>query len=269
MLGFTRPPLLAHGSVDRQPVLQQRALLLRRSLRNNTALAIDLHPTARWIEAEPVPLEAAMLNLVLSEQDAIAHARAIRITGRPVVEHGPTMAALEHSDTGAGRDEPKIVRVFRPLFTTKLVAVTRGPGLGLAMVNAFATALGGHVTARNQARQDSVLALTLPAAAPGEPGQVWRNGAPAEVCPPCTVPLVEDDELVRSTTIAMLQSLGHQVQACADAAADAAAVCGWVAALTSAQHWPSRLKAITVSIAWWPTAATMAWAVSSTAVGPL
>lgn len=139
----------------------------------------------------------------------------------------------------------------------------------MAMVNAFATALGGHVTARNQARQDSVLALTLPAAAPGEPDQVWRNGAPAEACPPCAVPLVEDDELVRSTTIAMLQSLGHQVQACADAAADAAAVCGWVAALTSAQHWPSRLKAITVSIAWWPTAATTAWAVSSTAVGPL
>ena len=104
---------------------------------------------------------------------------------------------------------------FEPFFATK--AVGRGSGQGLAMVNAFATALGGHVTARSPAGQGSVFALTLPAAAQGEPDHARPDDTPVEACPACNVLLVEDDEVVRITAIAMLQSLGHRVQACAEA----------------------------------------------------
>ena len=160
-------------------------------------------------------LEAALLNLVLNAQDAIAQAGAIRIISRPVTEHGQPMVVLQVSDTGVGMDGPTLARVFEPFFTTK--AVGRGSGLGLAMVNAFAAALGGHVTGRSTVGQGSEFALTLPAAPQGDTGYGELDGAPAESCAPCNVLLVEDDEVVRITAIAMLESLGHRVQACADA----------------------------------------------------
>ena len=215
LLGFTRTPLLARGPLDLQPVVQQLGLMLRSSLRENISLAIDLHPAARWIDAEPVQLEAAVLNLVLNAQDAIAQAGAIRITSRPVTEHGRPMVALEVSDTGAGMDGPTLARVFEPFFTTK--AVGRGSGLGLAMVHAFAAAIGGHVTGRSTLGQGSVFALTLPAVPQGDTEHGELDGALAESSAPCNVLLVEDDEVVRITAIAMLESLGHRVQACADA----------------------------------------------------
>ena len=215
LLGFTRTPLLARGPLDLQPVVQQLELMLRSSLRENISLAIDLHPAARWIDAEPVQLEAALLNLVLNAQDAIAQAGAIRITSRPVTEHGRPMVVLEVSDTGAGMDGPTLARAFEPFFTTK--AVGRGSGLGLAMVHAFAASIGGHVTGRSAVRQGSVFALTLPAALPVDTERGELDGAPAQPCAPCNVLLVEDDEVVRITGIAMLESLGHRVQACAGA----------------------------------------------------
>jgi len=215
LLGFTRTPLLARGPLDLRPVLRQLELMLRSSLRENISLAIDLHPAARWIDAEPVQLEAALLNLVLNAQDAIAQDGAIRITSQPVTEHGRPMVALEVSDTGVGMDGPTLARVFEPFFTTK--AVGRGSGLGLAMVNAFAAAIGGHVTVRSTVGQGSVFVLTVPAIPQGETEHGELHGASAESCVPFNVLLVEDDEVARITAIAMLESLGHRVQACADA----------------------------------------------------
>lgn len=62
-----------------------------------------------------------------------------------------------------------------------------------------------------------IFALTLPAATQGDTDLGALYDAPVVVYRPCNVLLVEDDEVVRITAIAMLQSLGHRVQACADA----------------------------------------------------
>ena len=215
LLGFTRTPLLARGPMDLEPVVQQLQLMLRQSLRDNIALTVDLHPAARWIEAEPVQLEAALLNLVLNAQDAIEGAGTIGIASRAVAEAGRPMVVLEVSDTGAGMDAPTLARVFEPFFTTK--AVGRGSGLGLAMVHAFATALGGRVAGSSEVGRGSVFSVTLPAAVQAGPDPTKLDDAPVVPCAPCNVLLVEDDDVVRITAIAMLQALGHRVQACADA----------------------------------------------------
>ena len=215
LLGFTRTPLLARGPMDLQPVLQPLQLMLRQSLRDNISLSIELHPAARWVEAEPVQLEAALLNLVLNAQDAIEGPGSIRISSRAVSEQGRPMVVLEVGDSGAGMDAPTLARVFEPFFTTK--AVGRGSGLGLAMVYAFATALGGRVTGRSVVGQGSVFALVLPASAPATAGPAGPTSAPVAPGRPCNVLVVEDDGVVRITAVAMLESLGHRVQACADA----------------------------------------------------
>ncbi len=215
LLGFTRTPLLARGPMDLRPLLNQLELMLRQSLRDNISLKVDLNPSARWIDAEPVQLEAALLNLVLNAQDAIAADGEIRIDCRPLVEQGQSMVELEVSDTGAGMDAATLARIFEPFFTTK--AVGRGSGLGLAMVSAFATALGGRVAVRSQVGKGSVFTLVLPAAKPGDTDLTRLGDTVIESSPSRRVLVVEDDEVVRITAVAMLRSLGHTVCACADA----------------------------------------------------
>ncbi len=216
LLGFSRTPILARGSVDLLHVLQQLELLLSRSLRDNIELRIDVHPDARWVDAEAAQLEAGLLNLVLNAQDAIDGDGRIGISAKAVEIDGQPSVRIEVSDTGSGMDEAVRARIFEPFFTTKEIG--RGSGLGLAMLRAFITQLGGTIDVQSQPGQGSTFALTLAAAEfrPSAPS----NSDAAVVDEPiraCSVLLVEDDEVLRITACAMLDSLGHRVQICSNA----------------------------------------------------
>jgi len=215
LMGFSRTPMLARGRVDLRHVLQQLELLLARSLRDNISLSIDIHPDARWVDAETAQLEGALLNLVFNAQDAIANAGCIGITAQACDIDGKPMVRMEVSDTGSGMDETTIARIFTPFFTTK--GAGRGSGLGLAMVHAFAIQLGGTIEVRSRPGQGSVFTLTLAAAEEAE--SVFDTLGEDTVAPSriCSVLVVEDDEVVRTIAVAMLESLGHRVQVCGDA----------------------------------------------------
>ena len=213
LMSFSRTPLLARGPVNLHTVLGQLELLLRRSLRDNVTLEINHHPQARWVDAEAVQLEASLLNLVLNAQDAIVQSGRIAIDYRPVVRDGRAWVCVEVSDTGSGMDAATMARVFEPFFTTKDVG--RGSGLGLAMVKSFITQLGGEVDVRSQSGHGTTFVLTLPAAMAAPP----VAAAPGRSAPgrACRVLLVEDDDVVRMTTCAMLESLDHEVHECENA----------------------------------------------------
>jgi PAS domain S-box-containing protein len=213
LMSFSRTPLLARGPVNLHTVLEQLGLLLRRSLRDNITLEISHHPQARWVDAEAVQLEASLLNLVLNAQDAIGHAGRIAIGYRPLVRDGQDCVCLEVSDTGSGMDDATLARIFEPFFTTKDAG--RGSGLGLAMVKSFITQLGGEVAVRSQSGHGTTFSLILPGALPALP--VASAPGTSAAGRACRVLLVEDDEVVRMTTAAMLESLGHAVHECENA----------------------------------------------------
>ena len=211
LLNFSRTPLLARGKVDLRAVLAQLQALLRTALRGDIALEIDQHPQARWVDAETVQLESALLNLVLNAQDAIKGAGRIRITTLSIEVGEDAMVQLEVTDSGCGMDEGTLGRLFEAFFTTKEPG--RGSGLGLAMVHSFVSRLGGTIRARSEVGLGTTLTMTLRAATAGdtETGRLEATGnGPAR---PRRVLLVEDDEVVRLTAHAMLVSQGHEVVA--------------------------------------------------------
>ena len=211
LLNFSRTPLLARGTVDLRAVLAQLQALLRTALRGDIALEISQHPQARWVDAETVQLESALLNLVLNAQDAINGAGRIRITTLPIEVGENAMVQLAVIDSGCGMDEGTLGRVFEAFFTTKEPG--RGSGLGLAMVHSFVSRLGGTIRAHSEVGRGTTLTMTLLAATPGETeaGRLEATGdGPAR---PRRVLLVEDDEVVRFTAHAMLASQGHEVMA--------------------------------------------------------
>jgi len=215
LMGFSRTPMLARGRVDLGHVLQQLELLLARSLRDNISLHIDIHPDARWVDAEAAQLEGALLNLVFNAQDAIANAGSIGIAAKSFEKDGRPMVRVEVSDTGSGMDDATIARIFKPFFTTK--GAGRGSGLGLAMVRAFATQLGGTIEVRSRLGQGSVFALTLPAAEDVKADLGALDDDIVAPSNPCSVLVVEDDDVVLTIARAMLESLGHRVWISGDA----------------------------------------------------
>jgi PAS domain S-box-containing protein len=218
LLSFSSTPLLNRGPVDLHELLEEMVLMLRHSLHDDIKLEVDLDPRARWVDAEAVQLESALLNLVINAQDAIQGAGQVVLSTRHLEQDGRRMVHLEVSDSGCGMDEHTLAHVFEPFFTTKEAG--RGSGLGLAMVHAFITQMGGHIEARSQPGQGATFIMSLAAAQPAtvQPAQMPLELSDAsQTAPAGRVLVVEDDDVVRLIGSTMLESLGFEVLTSANA----------------------------------------------------
>ena len=217
LLGFSRTTMLARGPVDLRLVLDQLELLLSRSLRDDVQLQIQRPLPVRWVDAEAVQLEAALLNLVLNAQDAMPRGGRIDLSvSSPVLCGEDAWVDIEVADTGSGMGPQTLSRIFEPFFTTKEPG--KGSGLGLAMVKAFVEQLGGRISVVSQPDEGTRFTLTLKAAAEASRANATpldaADKAPTQAC---RVLMVEDDEVVRLIGRNMLEALGHTVVPCSQA----------------------------------------------------
>jgi CheY-like chemotaxis protein len=111
-------------------------------------------------------------------------------------------------------DEAMLKRAIEPFFTTK--GVGKGTGLGLSMVHGLSEQLGGTLVLRSRVNEGTTAEIWLPAAP--ELGVVTQREAQREPvaarCAPeasISILAVDDDDLVRTTTVDMLEALGYQV----------------------------------------------------------
>lgn len=157
-------PIALASAVDGAIVLTAGAL---RSA--GIAVEIDLPTGLPPVMARLVPLEQALVNLLLNARDAIeekagADSREgwIRISART---QGETVA-LTVADSGGGIPEAAIDRLFEPFFTTK--APGKGTGLGLSICHAAMRAFGGSITVRN-GPEGAVFTMTFRTAQANQP----------------------------------------------------------------------------------------------------
>ena len=158
-------------SFSRQQNLQPEAVFLGRWLREHLPLIQELagrEVTLQLEVADPEPvawadsrlLAAALLNLVTNARDALGGAGTIEI--RATTAKSPGLVALEVVDSGCGMSPDVMAHAAEPFFTTKPVG--RGSGLGLSMVDGFATQSGGSLHIRSTPGQGTTVRLELPAA---------------------------------------------------------------------------------------------------------
>jgi CheY-like chemotaxis protein len=115
-------------------------------------------------------------------------------------------------DTGIGMDEVTRNRAVEPFFSTK--GIGKGRGLGLSMVHGTAVQLGGVLTLSSEPGVGTQVDLFLPAPtrhAPASPLSSRENTNNTDYSA-STALLVDDDDLVRSSTADMLVQLGFTVQ---------------------------------------------------------
>ena len=214
MLAFARRQELKLEAVEVPALVNGMMGLLGRSLGPTIRLRSDFPEDMPLACTDPNQLETALLNLTLNARDAMPAGGVITIEG--VLQEAPAAPDLSPGryirlaviDTGEGMDEAVVARASEPFFTTK--GVGKGTGLGLSMVHGLAQQSGGRLRIRSVKGEGTAVEIWLPVPdadfqAPAVPEPAER----VEEVPSLTILVVDDDELVLSNTVAMLEDLGH------------------------------------------------------------
>lgn len=116
------------------------------------------------------------------------------------------------SDTGCGIAPERMAKIFDPYYTTK----PSGSGLGLAVAHSVVMKHGGYIAVKSEVGQGSRFEIYLPAR---------ETGALTSEVPILTpdderrlagrrILVMDDEDLVREMTAAMLEDLGYQPSTC-------------------------------------------------------
>jgi PAS domain S-box-containing protein len=233
LLAFSRTQSLSPQSICINDLLIEVETLIRRAIRSNIELNLDLASDVWFCRADPNQLESALLNLVINARDAMPNGGRISITtlnvsldAQAAAELGETepgrYATITVSDTGTGMSKEILARVFEPFFTTKEVG--KGSGLGLSQVYGFARQSGGHISVESTVGEGTAVRLYLPWTEPIEaPLSNDTTKAPAAVEALSKILIVEDNDDLRELATELVRALGYS--ACsARTAAEAVAI---------------------------------------------
>jgi signal transduction histidine kinase/CheY-like chemotaxis protein len=221
LLAFARRQPLQTAAVDVSRLLEEMADLVAATSGPRIRLDVDLQPDLPAASADANQLEMAILNLAVNARDAMPDGGTLTISaaaedvaaGDPDLGPG-AYVRITVADTGLGMDEETMQRAIEPFFSTK--GVGRGTGLGLSMVHGLAAQLGGALRLDSRPGLGTKVELLLPVSPEAEPAE----GAFAEgdsAAGSGIALLVDDEEMVRASTAAMLIDLGYQVREAASA----------------------------------------------------
>ncbi len=198
--------------------------MLRRALGEEIEVETVISGGLWNTQIDPGQIENAILNLAINARDAMDG------QGRLTIEAGNALLddryALQHdvtagqyvmlavTDTGSGIPPEILDRVFDPFFSTKPEG--KGTGLGLSMVYGFVKQSGGHIKIYSEVGQGTTVKIYLPRVHEQEDVLTDLRTAPVRGGSE-TILVVEDDDEVRETAVALLSDLGYRVLKARDA----------------------------------------------------
>lgn len=229
MLAFARKQELKPEAVDLPELVRSMRELLQRSvgptIRIETRFPLNL-PNA-YVDANQ--LELVLLNLAVNARDAMVGGGTIsfevserKLSAKPDGAK-EKYVCLSVRDTGVGMDAETLSRATEPFFTTK--GIGKGTGLGLSMAQGLAEQSGGRLLLKSSVGKGTTVELCLPAAqaqqraAKQRMDLLERDIQPRVSLAPLSILIVDDDPLVLSNTVAMLEDLGHTVFSASSSAA--------------------------------------------------
>ncbi|MDA8016894.1 MAG: PAS domain S-box protein [Thermoanaerobaculia bacterium] len=219
LLAFGRKQALQPQKLDLNEVLRGTEKMVRRLIRADIDLQLDLDSELGAIRADPGQLEQVVLNLVINAGDAMPKGGTLRLRTRNIVvgaDDTETLYAapgsyveLQVRDSGHGMDEATRSQVFEPFFTTKEQG--KGTGLGLATVYAIVQQNGGVIDVQTEVDRGSTFSILLPRILDSTADDTVDFLLPELPRGQETVLVVEDEPGVRSLAREFLLTFGYQV----------------------------------------------------------
>src|SRR6202163_3161938 len=218
MLAFARRQELKQEAVAIPELVRGMTDMLQRSLGPSILIETHFPLVGKPVLGDANQLEMILLNLAVNARDAMPEGGRIVIATEEKVlleADGPRLKpgsyiCLSVRDTGEGMDEATLRRAMEPFITTK--GPGKGTGLGLSMVHGIAEQSGGWFNLRSRKGEGTTAELWLPVAEGQTPaiGRSERQANHPVVDQASLVVLaVDDDVLVLTNTVAMLDDLGH------------------------------------------------------------
>lgn len=220
LLAYSRKQTLEFKTLDLNTLIQDFEALLRKTIREDIELRLNLDPSIPCLQADKGQLEQLLLNLAINARDAMPeHGRLTIETSDIDLDRALARSRyglkpgrhllLTVSDTGHGMDPETQLRIFEPFFTTKEQG--KGTGLGLAMVYGIVKQHGGSIWVSSEPGHGSTFTVCLPAVE--EPVSSLKDEPlpPQETQGTETVMVVEDNDMVRDLAAAVLEKNGYTV----------------------------------------------------------
>ncbi|MBX4892221.1 response regulator [Rhizobium bangladeshense] len=216
LLAFARRQELKPQAVDFLRLFENVEDLLAKAVGPRIEIRKNIPADLEPLLVDSNQLELALLNLFVNARDALESGGAVTVAAaaeeaRPAGLAGGNYIRISVSDDGEGMDEATVLRAAEPFFTTK--GIGKGTGLGLSMVHGLAAQSGGSIQISSARGKGTTVSLWLPVAesiARAQPAAVPAAVEPLKpVSRSLAILVVDDDALVRTGTVAMLEDLGH------------------------------------------------------------
>ena len=163
-----------------------------------------------YVRIVATDLRRVLFNLVTNARDAITGTGTIRIA----VQAHDDRVLLEVKDTGSGIDDITKSRVFEAFFTTKPEG--KGTGLGLHSLSEIVERTDGRIEVETAPGAGSTFRILWPMGEPPSINPLPRRDRPTVASSGSTVLVAEDDPMVRSAIVRVLEQGGYLVRAAAD-----------------------------------------------------
>lgn len=217
ILSFSRTEREARGPLDLGALVHETVRLLRATVPPAIEIATAAEPRV-VVEAEAGELQQVLLNLASNAAHAMPQGGSVWLDVRRVsipprsdvalAMPGVTEAAcLRVADSGTGMDAPTLARIFEPFFSTKRGG--QGSGLGLAMVHATVTGLGGIVVPESAPGFGTTMRVYLPLTALPVATPIDTPATALRRAGGCIM-VVDDEDRVRRATVRLLERHGWQ-----------------------------------------------------------
>lgn len=218
LLAFSRQQALDLKPVDVNQLVASLEDLLHRTTGENitieTRLSAGLLPACMDVNQ----LESALINLVINARDAMPYGGRITLsTASFAMGDTPDpkkrgMSAGEYvllsvTDTGTGMAPNVMARAFEPFFTTKPIG--QGTGLGLSMVYGYIKQAKGYIQIESEPDIGTRVHLYLPVHQ-GEASALAHEPERTPTGAGETILVVEDEPVVRSLVVEVLNELGYE-----------------------------------------------------------
>jgi len=221
LLAFSRRQPVQPEVVDLNAVVADMERLMGRLLGEDVVLETRLDGEIASVEVDPSQIEQVLVNLLVNARDAMPTGGRITVATAHVeadedfVRRHPAATGGRHvrltvTDTGCGIPAEVQDKIFDPFFTTK--AESGSSGLGLATVYSLVRQYGGVVGVESVVGEGTTFEILLPAS---DRKAARRRSAVAEAVAPTArarVLLVEDNDDMRSSARALLETMGHEVR---------------------------------------------------------
>jgi len=222
LLAFSRKQTLTFRSININDLLSQFYRLLRRTIREDIKINLQLADSLPDIQGDSGQLEQVILNLAVNAQDAMPGSGELSFrtalvmldatdsAEKDLTEAGPHVL-FSITDTGLGMDDDTCAQVFEPFFTTK--DQHSGTGLGLSTVYGIIKQHKGAIGVTSTPGRGTTFTIYLPATGwnidPAKEEESSHTGGQGSE----TILLAEDDLTLRTMVETVLKKHGYTVLA--------------------------------------------------------